>query len=182
MNSAHRESAPRSSLDGESERILHGERIFLVEDDPEIQMNVREILECDGYQVDVAGSLGDLQSRTDWAEFVVILLDRILRDGTTDDILPHIRQMAPQAAVFIVTGYKDVDSAIAAIHHGATDYLIKPIDPGLLRTRLRRVVENRRFQERMGRLPVVEGQAGHDEWERCGCEVATTVRDMKLVE
>jgi hypothetical protein len=31
-------------------------------------------------------------------------------------------------------------------------------------------------------MPVVAGQPGHDEWERCGCEVATTVRDMKIVE
>ena len=32
------------------------------------------------------------------------------------------------------------------------------------------------------RMPVVAGQPGHDEWERCGCEVAATVRDMKAVE
>jgi hypothetical protein len=32
------------------------------------------------------------------------------------------------------------------------------------------------------KMPVVEGQAGHDEWERCDCEVAVTVRDMKVVE
>ncbi len=31
-------------------------------------------------------------------------------------------------------------------------------------------------------MPVVEGIPGHDEWERCGCEVAVTVRDMKIVE
>ena len=31
-------------------------------------------------------------------------------------------------------------------------------------------------------MPVISGQAGHDEWESCGCEVAVTVRDMKSVE
>jgi hypothetical protein len=31
-------------------------------------------------------------------------------------------------------------------------------------------------------MPTIEGQAGHDEWERCDCEVATTVRNMKVVE
>ena len=31
-------------------------------------------------------------------------------------------------------------------------------------------------------MPVIAGQPGHDEWERCGCEVAVTVRDMKVVE
>jgi hypothetical protein len=31
-------------------------------------------------------------------------------------------------------------------------------------------------------MPVVAGQPGHDEWESCGCEVATTVRDMRNVE
>lgn len=37
-----------------------------------------------------------------------------------------------------------------------------------------------RFHE--DKMPVVDGQPGHDEWETCGCEVAVTVRDMKLVE
>lgn len=31
-------------------------------------------------------------------------------------------------------------------------------------------------------MPVVVGEPGHDEWEKCGCEVAVTVRDMKVVE
>ena len=31
-------------------------------------------------------------------------------------------------------------------------------------------------------IPFVVGQPGHDEWERCGCEVAVTVREMMVVE
>jgi hypothetical protein len=31
-------------------------------------------------------------------------------------------------------------------------------------------------------MPVFPGQPGHDEWERCECEVAGTIRDTKLVE
>ena len=31
-------------------------------------------------------------------------------------------------------------------------------------------------------MVIIPGQAGHDEWEACGCEVATTVRNMKSVE
>jgi len=31
-------------------------------------------------------------------------------------------------------------------------------------------------------MPVIPGQPGHDEWESCGCEVATTVREMTVVE
>jgi hypothetical protein len=31
-------------------------------------------------------------------------------------------------------------------------------------------------------MPVFPGQPGHDEWERCECEVAAKIRDTKLVE
>jgi hypothetical protein len=31
-------------------------------------------------------------------------------------------------------------------------------------------------------MPVFPDQPGHDEWESCDCEVARTVRDMKVVE
>ena len=31
-------------------------------------------------------------------------------------------------------------------------------------------------------MPVFPGQPGHDEWDTCGCEVASSIREMKSVE
>ena len=31
-------------------------------------------------------------------------------------------------------------------------------------------------------MPVFPGQPGHDDWETCGCETATSIRETKSVE
>lgn len=31
-------------------------------------------------------------------------------------------------------------------------------------------------------MPVFPGRPGHDEWESCGCDVATAIRNLKMVE
>src|SRR5919202_41959 len=50
-----------------------------------------------------------------------------------------------ETAVLIVTGYSDLEGAIAALRQGAVDYIVKPIDPAALRASLLRVADRRRL-------------------------------------
>ncbi len=121
--------------------------VLMVDDDADTRQNLRDILELDGYQVDVAATAAEALARDHWAEYGVVILDRKLPDGTAEDLLPHIRRLAPDAAVMIVTGFADLQAAIAAFRLGAADYILKPINPDELRTRLRRIAEHRRDRE-----------------------------------
>ena len=47
--------------------------------------------------------------------------------------------------MIVVTGYADLQGAIAALRQGATDYILKPLNPDLLRTSLRRIAERRQL-------------------------------------
>src|SRR5436853_230888 len=93
----------------------------------------------------MAGSVAEVLRRTDWGDFAAVLLDRRLPDGSADELLPRLRQLAPDAAVLIVTGYSDLQGAIAALRQGAADYILKPIDPEALRASLLRVADRRRL-------------------------------------
>jgi signal transduction histidine kinase len=119
--------------------------ILVIDDDPDTRANLRDILELDGYQVDGVGTVAETLRRQNWAQYAAILLDRKLPDGRAEELLPKLRQLAPQAAVLIVTGFADLDGAINAIRQGATDYLLKPINVDLLRTSLARVAERQRL-------------------------------------
>ena len=44
----------------------------------------------------------------DLAGFGVILLDRKLPDGNGDELLPFIRETAPETEVILITGYADL--------------------------------------------------------------------------
>ena len=89
-----------------------------------------------------------LSHREDWQTYFAILLDRKLPDGSAEDLLPRLRQLAPDAAILIVTGYADLEGAILAIRQGAADYITKPINPDLIRSRLANFAERKRRRPR----------------------------------
>src|SRR5436309_224707 len=103
--------------------------VLVIEDDPATRANLRDILELDDYPVETAGSAAEALNRADWGRFGAVLLDRRLPDGTAEEILPRLRQLNPHAAILIVTGYADLEDAIAAFRQGVTDYILKPINP-----------------------------------------------------
>jgi hypothetical protein len=111
----------------------------MIEDDPDTQANLRDILEMDDHRIESAGSAAEAFARKDWSTVSAIILDRRLPDATADELLPRLRLAAPDAAIIVVTGYSDLQGAISALRQGASDYILKPIDPNDLRTRLKRI-------------------------------------------
>ncbi len=92
-----------------------------------------------------AGTAAEAMTRRDWARFAAIILDRRLPDATAEQLMPYLKSVAPDAAIIVVTGFADLQGVIAALRQGATDYILKPLAPDLLRTSMRRIVERRQF-------------------------------------
>ncbi len=126
-------------------------QILVVDDDADTRANLRDILELDAYQVETAGTAAEALTRDNWGRLSAIILDRKLPDGSPEELLPRLRQLAPQAAVIIVTGYGDVQGAVSALRLGAADYILKPVDAGELRARLGGIVERRRAERDLQR-------------------------------
>ncbi len=125
--------------------VLTGLDVLVIEDDTDTRDNLRDILELDAHRVSTAGCARDVLGRTDLAGLDVVILDRRLPDASADDLLPILRELAPRADVIVVTGYGDVDGAIVALRRGAADYLLKPINPELLRASIARTAEKRQL-------------------------------------
>lgn len=117
--------------------------ILVIEDDADTRCNLIDILQLDGFQVLAVPSFAAAQREADWSAYFAIVLDRKLPDGNSETFLPQLRQLAPDAAVVIVTGYEELTGAIAALRNGASDYLIKPVDADTLRARLRQLAAKR---------------------------------------
>lgn len=123
-------------------------RVLVVDDDPDTRSNLCDILELDHYQVETAGSVAEVLQRASWDRISAILLDRRLPDGNALELLPRLRQWVPEASILIVTGYADLQDAIAALQQGAVDYILKPINADALRASLARIAALQRAQER----------------------------------
>jgi len=120
--------------------------VLIVDDDADTRANLCDILELDGHHVETAGSVAEALNRDTWPTLSAILLDRKLPDGSAEGLLPRLKELAPNAAVMIVTGYADLQGAIAALRLGSADYILKPIDPNALRASLLRVGEQQRLR------------------------------------
>ncbi len=132
---------PRSSID-----------ILVIDDDADTCANLGDILELDGYRVEMAATAAEALHRQDWPRFTAIILDRKLPDGTAEELLPLLKRLAPGAAILIVTGYADLEGAITAIRQGAADYIVKPINADLIRSRLAGIAERKRAEAVIGQL------------------------------
>ena len=126
--------------------------VLVVDDDPDTRENLCDVLQLDGYQIEAAGTAHELLGRQSWDEVSLILLDRKLPDGSPQEILPRLQELAPHVAVIVVTGYADIEGAISALQSGASDYILKPVNADALRASVRRIIERQRDAREITRL------------------------------
>lgn len=124
--------------------------VLVVEDDEDTRANLCDLLELDDHEVIVAGSAKEAKGRLQDNPQITIL-DRRLPDGLAENLLPELREISPNCEFIVVTGYADMESAIAAMRNGASDYLLKPIQPEMFRQRLRKIAEVHQLEEKLQR-------------------------------
>lgn len=83
----------------------------------------------------------------------VILLDLHLPDSRGLETFFRVHERAPQVVVVILSGLADNQLAMAAIRHGAQDYLVKDrVDSDALRRSIRYALERERLQQELARI------------------------------
>ena len=143
-------------------------RVLVIEDDADTRENLTDILELDGYEVACVGTAEATFRLDNLNEYGTIILDRRLPDGTADSLLPRLREAAPSASVVVITGYADLDSTILALRDGAADFILKPVNPELLRASLSRLRQLREAEgraqrsERLAAIGVVVAGVAHE--------------------
>jgi two-component system response regulator QseB len=122
---------------------MRGMRVLVVEDDEGIAAGLQGHLRQQGCAVDVADSVAGAWAALRAEHFDIVLLDLGLADGDGHEVLHRLRRAAagelPDAKtpVLIMTARDAVASRIAALDHGADDYVTKPFDPDELAARMR---------------------------------------------
>ena len=92
----------------------------------------------------------------------LILLDLRLPDMSGLDVLAELRTLVPDVAVVMLTGSRDIKSAVRATQLGAFDYLTKPATREELMVVVRRALETRdlRLELEALRADLGKGAAG----------------------
>jgi two-component system response regulator AtoC len=142
-----RAAAPAFSFDYEDE-MAHA---LIVDDDLDVVEWLQEVARMEGFTVARAQSLREARIELGRQRPDVLLTDLRLPDGQGIELVSELEK--PEATeVIIVTGHATVDSAVAALRAGASDYLVKPADLERVQAVLRHAKKTSALQHEIGEL------------------------------
>ena len=111
-------------------------RILIIEDEVTLNKMLAEGLKEYGYQSDVVETLKDGEYYLDIRNYDLVLMDWMLPDGNSVDIIGDIKSNTPKTVVVVLSARDDNESEIEALRAGADDYIRKPFDFDVLIARL----------------------------------------------
>lgn len=113
-------------------------RLLLIDDERPILEVLETSLASEGYDV-VTAETSEEGLRIFEKEGIKLVLTDIRMPGINGiEVLKRVKAIDEEAEVVVVTGHGDMDSAIAALHHGASDFITKPIRDEVLLLALER--------------------------------------------
>jgi sigma-B regulation protein RsbU (phosphoserine phosphatase) len=126
--------------------------VLIIDDDKEIHRLLRARLEARGFQVSVASSGEEGISKLREVNPDLVFLDVAMSGMTGIDVLDVVRSRRLDVAVILTTAYSSEQVAIAALRHGADDYLRKPFDRGEFQAALDRTLARLRMSRQIKHL------------------------------
>jgi DNA-binding NtrC family response regulator len=119
-------------------------RILIIDDDAATRVALSEGLRAQGFGVETAADGFKALHKMGGQHFDVVLTDLHMPGMDGIELLRKGRELAPGTAFVVMTSAGTIDSAVRAVHGGATDYLSKPLDAQVLELVLDRAVEHAR--------------------------------------
>jgi two-component system nitrogen regulation response regulator NtrX len=139
---------------------------MILDDEPNIGLSLRLILEGEGYRVTTCDSAARFAAERARARADLYLLDLRLPDANGIDVLRSLAQAGDPAPAVMISGHGTIRDAVEATRSGAFDFLEKPlardrvllvVKNALERADLQR--ENQRFRELVGETPQMIGRS-----------------------
>jgi two-component system response regulator AtoC len=139
-------------------------QLLVVDDDPQMQLFLKETLERQQYNVSVTETAEDALDLLKESRFDLILMDVQLPGISGLDALDEIQKVDRRTPIIIMTAHGTRDSALDAVRRGAYDYFTKPFSLDELEIIVRRALEKRRLLaelESLGQELAANRRRGH---------------------
>ncbi len=120
-------------------------RILVVDDEPAQLELVGGFLTRHGFDVTMAANGREAIARFSREAFDLVLTDQKMPDLSGLELIEAVRAQNPETAMIVMTAYGTIETAVAAMKAGASDYLTKPLNLDELLHRVRQVEERRRL-------------------------------------
>jgi DNA-binding NtrC family response regulator len=131
--------------------------LLLVDDDASVLRAIGDYFERIGYEVWREGTGEQAMETFHRVRPDVVLLDLHLPDSSGLVVLERLRR--ERAAVILLTGQGDIETAVKAMQLGAENFLTKPVDMTHLAAAIARVAEKVRLTRQNARLRALDHEA-----------------------
>ncbi len=116
-------------------------RILVIDDERSIRNTLKDILEYEKYQVDLAEDGPAGLERFGGAEYDVVLCDIKMPGMDGIELLEKMGSINGDVPVVMISGHGNIDTAVEAIKKGAFDFIEKPLDLNRLLITIRNAID-----------------------------------------
>jgi len=122
-------------------------RILVVDDEEPIRELMKEILEDEGYHVDLAESGEEALAMLERRAYELLFLDIRLPGMDGLEVLKEVKEREPRPYVVMISGHGTIPDAVEAIKLGAYDFLEKPLTMDRIIVVARNALNERKLRE-----------------------------------
>jgi two-component system, OmpR family, alkaline phosphatase synthesis response regulator PhoP len=160
-------------------------RILLVEDAPDVQMIVGDLLRSHGYEAVISGDGSEALRLAGEQQFDLMILDVMLPGKGGFDVCRVVRERGFDGGILMLTARGEVDDRVKGLSTGADDYLMKPFDSKELLARvsalLRRVGKSPLTPVRQYQFGEVTVDFEHRKVSRAGSPLNLAAKELLLL-
>ena len=136
---------PKATLDmyGTS---LAGASILVIDDEPGMRHFLIKTLERRVKRVDAVDGPAQASKALDEAQYDLVILDNLMPGGTGLDWLTEQKRKGFFADAILITAYADLETAIAALRAGVSDFVLKPFRANQILSAVARTLDRKYLQ------------------------------------
>lgn len=116
-------------------------RILVIDDERSIRNTLKDILEYEKYEVELAEDGIKAFDKIKAASFDVVLCDIKMPGMDGIEVLEKLQEFTPDTPVVMISGHGNIDTAVESIKKGAFDYIEKPLDLNRLLITIRNAMD-----------------------------------------
>lgn len=158
-------------------------KVLVVEDEPKVSAFIKQGLEENGYEVDVAydGSIGERMAIK--GNYDIILLDVIIPYQNGIELCKKIRAEDSEVPILMLSALGTTDDKLLGFDVGVDDYLVKPFNFSELLARIKALTKRGRGQK-FNTLQVADLQLSIENKEatRDNKKIDLTAKEFNLLE
>lgn len=154
-------------------------KLLIIEDDTDLREGLSFSFSGDGYDITEVGSKREGLREIEKGLYDIVLLDYNLPDGTGFELCKEVRNYSNVPIIMLTARDTELDE-IKALELGVNDYLSKPFSLGVLKARMKRIL-----QEKVETAKIVTGSLSIDQssckvWKR-GEEIPLSKLEYRLL-